>query len=556
MPNIKSFDTPALGLHPTETGIDTVAGNARRLGSFYNEQAGSLEQLAGQEGQAYRSAGNAVGGGIAAAGAAYVNYEDHKEISHGAAAGTQGVAGLENSLNDTVSHANPNDGSVGAKFMETQFEPWAENFKAAFTTEKSQEFAEGFVDRYRQHFTTKVAADMSTMAGIAAKQNAKETINNLSGAAYRDPSSLDTNLDILRHSAGHIVDSSPTMDAETGARVKSELNQTGGEAVFKSAVIGYVEKAGKLPPWVNDPKYAGLANGPELKMFEKQAQVQARSDAATARQDLLQKKQLADQNMHAGSNQILTDNVSIDPQSGQPVINPKFFQQTLDLARKNPDAPSAASTVRTMLDWGESQQNKEKKAVDDPTTVKGLTDKLFDPSNPTTQIDLMRAQTQGKLSDHTFTQLGGMVKQLQETPLKGPIYQDTMKAAHGTLVLNVPGIPGKDDKGEQNYASFVQNFIPQYLSQFRAGTLPPNALDIKDPNSMISQSMKQFVRSPQQRMQDYVSSLGGLVPGIDVSSTEAPKASAAPTVTTKEQFDALASGATYVGKDGKSYWKP
>ena len=65
MANIKVFDTPSLGLRPSETGIDTVAGNARRIGSFYNQQGGELEQLAAQEGQAYRSVGSAVGGGVA-----------------------------------------------------------------------------------------------------------------------------------------------------------------------------------------------------------------------------------------------------------------------------------------------------------------------------------------------------------------------------------------------------------------------------------------------------------------------------------------------------------
>ena len=411
---------------------------------------------------------------------------------------------------------DPNDPTIKQQFMEETLEPALQQFKSDsgfFTTEKSQQFAEQQIEHYRQHMEDKTSADMSTLAGIALKTNVQKTINNLSSMVASDPSSLEFALQSADHAIGAKVSSSPTLDATTAASVRSEVGLKAKQDIVRSAVIGMIQKNPNVDLDGIQQKYGDYINGAEMKMFQKTAQVQARSDAADGEvrcsawpQKSIGRPECA----RRLRTKVITDNVSIDPQSGQPVINPKFFQQTLDLARKNPNAPSAAATVRTMLDWGESQQNKERKAVDDPTTVTGLTNRMFDPNKPTTEMDLMRAQTQGKVSDHTYTQLSGMVKQLQETPLKGPIYQDTMKAAHGSLVLNVPGIPGKDDKGEQNYASFVQSFIPQYLSKFRDGSLPPNALDIKDPNSMISQAMAPFKRTSAQRMQDYVSSLGGI----------------------------------------------
>jgi len=74
----------------------------------------------------------------------------------------------------------------------------------------------------------------------------------------------------------------------------------------------------------------------------------------------------------------------------------------------------------------------------------------------------------------------------------------------------VPGLPGKDSVGISNYSTFMQTFVPQYLAKQRAGTLPPNALDVKDPNSMISQAMAPFKRTQAQRMQDYVGAAGGI----------------------------------------------
>lgn len=500
MPNIKTYDTPALSLRPSENGVEATAGAARRVGSFFNQQAGATDELArnteslGQfKGNLITQTGARAGSALAAAGDAYVKYEDNKEISHGSAMGTAGVAGLSKTLNDTVAHADPNDGSVAAKFMEAQFEPWADNFKAQFTTENSQKFAEGFVDRYRQHFQTNAAADMATMGAIAAKQNAEALKNNLSSMVYLDPSSLDTNIDILKHSAGHIVDSSPTIDAETGAKVKAELNQKGIESLVKSAVSGMIEKNPSVDLDAIQKKYADYINGGELKMFQKAAETQAKVNAYHDKSAALAQKQLDDLNVHQSATKTMSDNVDIDPTSGRPIIKPQFFKDALDIARNNPNAPSAAATVRTMLDWGQSQLNKEAK-VSDATVKSDLTDRMFDPNSPTSQLDLMKAQAAGKLSDHDFNTMNRMVTELQQTPLKGDIWKATTTAVKAKLI---DPLAINDTVGKSNYAAFMSDFIPKYIAQSRAGTLPPNALDTRDPKSLISQSMTPYKGSMQ-----------------------------------------------------------
>ena len=85
-----------------------------------------------------------------------------------------------------------------------------------------------------------------------------------------------------------------------------------------------------------------------------------------------------------------------------------------------------------------------------------------------------------------------------------------MDAAKGTLTYAMPGIPGKDPKGLENYARFVQTFVPQYLQQSRAGTLPPNALDVNDPTSLISRAMAPFKRSPAQLLKDRIAEMSTL----------------------------------------------
>jgi hypothetical protein len=419
-------------------------------------------------------------------GDAVLKYEDHREISEGAAKGAQQISELNDQWNttlkggkdadgNTIPPADPNDPSTAAKFRDTVLEPALDKFKSGFNTERSQQWAEHFVDQYRQHMFEKTAADMSTMAGIAVKVNYEKTKNLLSSAVASDPSSLDFALKSVDHSVGAMADSSPNLDLEA------------------------VQK-----------KYGEYVNGAEMKMFQKAAQTQAKVDAYHDKSAAIAQRQLDDLNVHKSATDTMTKNVSVDPTTGQPIVNPKFFNDALEIARKNPDAPSAAATVRTMLDWGQSQLNKENKPVDDPVVKSDLMTRMFSADKPTTTLDLMRARADGKISDHTFQAYDGLVKELAETPLKGPVWQDTVSAVKGELVLSNVGMPGKDITGEGNYAKWAQTFIPQYLAKSRDRTLPPNALDVKDPTSLISQSMAPFKRTVSQRANDYISSLGGM----------------------------------------------
>lgn len=537
MANIQEYNPGGLGLQPSETGEQAFAAAGRRVGAFYN-----------QTGQEITNLGQQVSGAIRDAGDVYVKYQEHKDISKASADFAQLQENLINQWNATAKNADPNDPTVAQKFRENVLEPQLENFGSDLQTEGGQNFAQSHVNALRQHMFEKTAADMSTLAGVAAKVNAEKTINSLSNTVMNDPSSLDHALQIADSSISGMANSSPTLSATDSARVKSELGQHAKEQIVKSAAFGAIQKTGEMPGWISDPKYAPYVNGMELKQFQTYAKVQAKSNALMDKQSQLLQRQIAEQNVRASSAKTITDNVTFDPQTGTPIIDPKFFKQALDIARNNPDAPNAAETVRTMMSWGESQQNKAAKPVDDPATKTDLTDRMFSGDNPTTTLDLMKARADGKISDQTFQQMHGLVTELEQAPLKDPVWQDTVGAVKGELILSNVGLPGKDIPGEANYAKWAQTFIPQYLSMKRAGTLPPNALDVKDPNSMISQSMAPFKRTVTQRANDYISALGGITTGAPAAPTQK--------VSTKAEYDALPSGTTYIGTDGKTYRKP
>ena len=518
MPNIRDYSAPqGIGLSPSETGVEAIAGAARRTGQFYNQGAESLNEVAGLKNDEGRRVATTVTDGLEVA----KDYEDHREISAGTAAGTALMAQKLTDWNALIKKADPNDPSTAQKFLTENLEPALQQFQSGFNTEASQKYAEQFSDQLRRDMFHKTAADMSSMAGIAAVQNAHSIQNNLATAVAADPSSLDSALKMADHSVISLVDSSPTIDPETGAKVKGQVLQEMKENIVKSAVTGMITKNPDTDLSVIEQRYGEFLKPGEVQQFQKAAQAQAKVNAYYDKQNALVAKQEADLKVHKDATTTLTNNMTTDPVTGKLIIKPQFFKDALNIARANPDAPSAAATARTMIDFGESQQNKEGKVTSDPQVKQDLTDRMFDPDHPTTRVDLMKASAAGKLSDHDFTTMERLTTELESAPLKGPVWQSTAAAVKDSLIVSVPGVPGKDNVGLQNYSTFMQTFVPQYLAKSRAGTLPPNALDTKDPTSMISQAMAPFRRSASDRMSDYVSQAGG----IAAAPTERPAAS-------------------------------
>lgn len=557
MPNIREFDAGALKLNPTETGVEAAAGTARRVGSFYSQQASAedtlareterlggqtqqlgreTEQLGSEVGSGMSDVGRRIGSSIGDAGAAAIQYLDAKQISQGSATWATLLQNTTQQWNDTVKNADPNDPTVASKFM-ASLNGQLEDFQSkGFYTEGGQKFAEAHVEALRQHMAEKTMADMSTMAGQAAVVNQQQTINSLSATVHGDPTSLDFSLAALKSSTEGILSASPNLTGVQAGAARSEILQKGAESIVKSAAIGYIEKTATMPPWASDPKYAPYINGAELQMFEKAAKTQAKVDALTTKQTEVAQRQINERTAEAAANKALTETVKLDPQTGRPIVSPDFFKRALDIA-KMPDAPQGLA--RTLLDWGEHQQNlKAETVVSDPTVKQGLTDRLFDPTNPTTRVDLLKAVVSGKLSNADFAPMEKLVDQLEKEPLKGQIWQTAAAAVKDRLVRT--DLRTGDKIGADNYAAFMQSFIPQYLAKSRSpGGVPSNALNLTDPSSMISQSLAGINSSMQDRLR-----ASGTAPATITPAPEAPP---------MEGARKAKDGNWYLEKDGKYF---
>src|SRR6185312_19826 len=221
MPRIETFDAGNVALQPTETGVEATAGAARRIGAFYNQQAGAeemlareterlggmtqqvgreTEQLGAEKGQAETEAGRRIGSSIAAAGDVAVKYLDSQQISQGSKAYADLLQTTTQQWNDTVKNADPNNPHVATDFM-AKLDDQLEYFNNdGFYTENGQKWAEAHVEALRQHMAEKTTGDMATLAGQAAMVNQQQTVNSLSATVHGDPSSIDFALASLKSS--------------------------------------------------------------------------------------------------------------------------------------------------------------------------------------------------------------------------------------------------------------------------------------------------------------------------------------------------------------------
>jgi len=342
MPNIRSYDAPAgIGLQPSQTGVEAVAGAARRGGAFFNQAADSLRQTGAEFGSAIKTAGDVA-----------VKYMEHDEISKGAA----GFATLQNNLltqwNETAKNADPNDPSTAGKFIDDIVNPSLEKFTGSFNTEGGQKYAEQHIDSLRQQMFKTTSADMSTLAGIAVQQNYSTTVNKLSSTVRSDPASLDFALKTAESSVGALASSSPNLDATAAAKVSGPLLQNAKEQIVKSWFMGVAEKnPDEAVKQLESGKYSDFIKGDEAKTIIGYA----RTNARLARSEQTNARVMADytakQDFHKAANDLELSTIPADA-TGRPTLPKDYWQKVREIGQM-PGAMLEPSRLKQMVDNGE-----------------------------------------------------------------------------------------------------------------------------------------------------------------------------------------------------------
>jgi len=303
VPNIHELRTTDLGLTGNDRSSDSRQQGARVIGNYYNQAADDQ-----------RAVGRDLGEAIEVGGKAAVDYMDHTEISNGMARFAELQLNLTQQWDDTLKGADPNDPAVAAGFRESVVEPALEKFSSGFNTRKSQDWAMGRMASMKDHFWRKTAADQSTLAAVAVRDNLTTIANTYSTSAALDPASTKELLLQSRSDLTALVDSSPTLSAEHRTRILDETGQKIASQIVKAGIVSAINQnpdAGLR--LARDPELAKYIDGAEVNQFHAQAKRNEKADAALARQ-LAREEQarVSDQNLTDALQKLYDPEVPID----------------------------------------------------------------------------------------------------------------------------------------------------------------------------------------------------------------------------------------------------
>lgn len=478
MPNISTFDAGNVAIRPSETGAEAHAMAGRHIGAAYSEAASDISR-----------AGAEIGGSLKEAYDAAVNYQDHQQINAGADHGASLFANLTQSWNQTSATADIHDPTVAAKWRQDNLEPALEEFSKGFTTEKSQDWANSFANRTRQHFFEKTEADMSSMAADAVKVSVSNIGNKFSNVALSDPSAVPGMLDQIDHSVDGIIGANPNIKGPDAARVRTEVTEKLKEQIIKAGAFGAISN-GRDPvaaasAWAK--QYPDYINGIEEKQLAKAAETQARVNSAYTAQTKLYNTELANAKLKQSTADIWTNNVSKGP-TGNVTINPEFFKDVAALPVKNSGATDVLDVARTYLRWGEKMQSGPATETE-PQTDASLSDRMFSDQNPTSELDIRKAEADGKLDPKYGDTLLDIIHARDSQSIKNPLFKQQTDMARG-LIEGPTATTALAASGK--YAAFMHSFLPEYLKRLNAGTLKPDDLDLSKDDSLISQSLAPY----------------------------------------------------------------
>lgn len=475
MPNIRQLDAPDNGLQTTDRASNAFADLARTQAITANE------------------AGNAVGSGIHAAGAAAQTYVDKvqsvKEISTGGAALAVLNDNLNNQWNNLAKNADPNDDSIADTFREGDLETSLTKFVDGFTTERGKLWAQGQADNLRQHYYEKTSADTATRAGQAVTSNF-DTMVNSAAASVTDTHGLDLALGMVSDATDGIINNSPALTGVDAGQLKTTMLDKGRQSVIAGGLKNMAEanpaqflkdlQAGafkrytdELPPTVADSLEAFA--GTQVKAAEADAK------AAIAAQDKANKDAA-----NEAAKTIVSSTVADD---GSLQLPPDFFKATTQQLAQMPGA--SAGTVQAVINYGRAIQKEQAAGVKPTTVPEVFTDfrarAVLPDDNPNklTQTEVLTARADGKLSDRDFTNLNAIVTAKDPGAVNDQRY--LQQFFNGVRPAIVP--PGAaDGYHASRYAQFQQDMEKRFDDGRAAGISTRDLLDPTSKNYILGKN--------------------------------------------------------------------
>jgi hypothetical protein len=480
MPNITQYTNP-------DTSINTEGFSqaARRIGAAATQTAGSVEQAGRQLGQGVEQGANELGKTVEQ----HVDYWDQTRVLSQKTAVLadseqkwqtllKGTPDPNNPGKFIIPPADPTDKDLAARFMRDQVEPALQDLQKTPLGIHGADYAANQAGEIRQHLQTALTADMSSLAGKAVQISDERVKNNSAALIAADPSFHNVDMALKTMDQLNTAHSSVgTITADMAATLKLH-NEAGKEELIHTAVAAAIERSGNPEQVVRDftAKYPDYIKPAQEIALAKQARAQIKFNENLDRSARIQQKELDKADFEKQATALQNSAVNDD---GTPkTVGPDYFKQWKALST----APGADSEkMRALYKFGQEHDGTDH-SYTDPEIGKKLADGVID--GTTTNIDLVQAFNDRKLSSADLSRNQSNLKLVDQLGEQKEGFQAAMKAVDD---LTIDRTAGPDPLGTAISAKIKSQFMPAYVQALKTKTLPPNALDMTDPKSMIRQ---------------------------------------------------------------------
>lgn len=461
-----------------------------------------------ETGQALGTAISHVGGQV---GADIDRHNTAAWIGHGAATYSSLYGDLTQQWNELAAKSDPNDTSIAQGFKEKVLGPSIENFQKGFegAPDDAQKWALTRADEMRQHFFTKMTADMGTRAGAAVHQNLvnKERIDSIT--AQNDPSSLSHIVDTINADVGAMIASTPNLTAAQAAHVQGEIVPKMTQRIAQSAFDGMAQRdpAAALSA-LDHGDFNKYADAVTQAQWRKYAEAQQKVQAADQRRERLEAAQQLKEDSAARSEEYRTK--MYDVNTGRILrVQPRLNQQIVqDMNNGLLTRADGTSLIRWNQQQYEAQVREDKISAEGPPArndekvLADLRQRVGDPDKPTTRQEVGDAMAAGKLTTKDAHDLAWRVGQDEASwqAIQRPFKQqfaNVKSLAMNSVTSMVKYLPPDEQLARLNQVEADAQRIVREAYASRDRQLMRDVLDPKSSKWAFREAMTQITGNPR-----------------------------------------------------------
>lgn len=470
MPNIRTYENTVNGLQPSDKGIQA------------SDSAAQASAFAGRSIQAsYEQLGREVGSTVAYGGEQYQEAVTRQQLQTGMKNQAGLVAGLTADWHNTVAQdaaSDTHNPHLFEQWAQEKLHPALDQLDQSFSTKKAQLWWTEQKASLQQHFTERGVADVSSLAGVQAVMDAKQTGNAAQSIAYQDGSSGDLARGMVSQSIdAAIANLGPNATAEAIATLK-EHGQAQATAITLSQGRGMIDRSSDPVAAAKqflDTKEAQLyIDGSQREAIERYGEQQERVVKEKAKAADLQARQQLETE---GKGYFARLRASMVDDNGQIHSSPELVQAAKDGAIKYGSIlPGEVNTAFNAIQLANDRASEHKDVQTNPIVFGTLAQSAA--GGTLTSQDVDKAYLSGSLSNTDYTKLHEMSDRTSTDPSE----RQLQKQLEAFLSEKKAAILGTDPAGRspkrfERYYEF-ETAMRQAVDVARKGGL--NAQQIQD----------------------------------------------------------------------------